>query len=98
MIGPVVQQSFPSKWDLFCRVSCLQQRSLHPVSICAEFCSLQSFSVLKSTENVNLPHWQKMLICMMPHIAGPPTCKSIDFVGSMVEGERLGFTIVYNGG
>lgn len=30
--------------------------------------------------------------------AGPPTCHSLEFVGSMVEGQRLSFVASYSGG
>ncbi|KAK6932089.1 hypothetical protein RJ641_001713 [Dillenia turbinata] len=33
-----------------------------------------------------------------PIIAGPPTCQSLGFCGSMVEGQRLSFTASYVGG
>ncbi|XP_019185915.1 PREDICTED: 187-kDa microtubule-associated protein AIR9 isoform X3 [Ipomoea nil] len=33
-----------------------------------------------------------------PIIPGPPTCHSLEFVGSLVEGERVGFIASYSGG
>lgn len=33
-----------------------------------------------------------------PIISGPPTCHSLEFVGSMVEGQRLSFVASYSGG
>ncbi|PON54757.1 LRR domain containing protein [Parasponia andersonii] len=33
-----------------------------------------------------------------PIIPGPPTCRSLDFVGSMIEGQQLSFVASYSGG
>ncbi|KAK2991031.1 hypothetical protein RJ640_018026 [Escallonia rubra] len=33
-----------------------------------------------------------------PVIPGPPTCRSLEFLGSAVEGERLSFNVSYSGG
>lgn len=33
-----------------------------------------------------------------PIISGPPTCRSLEFLGSMIEGQRLKFNAVYSGG
>ncbi|KDP34944.1 hypothetical protein JCGZ_09232 [Jatropha curcas] len=33
-----------------------------------------------------------------PIIAGPPTCQSLEFLGSMMEGQRLSFVASYSGG
>ncbi|KAL8461070.1 hypothetical protein ACS0TY_032523 [Phlomoides rotata] len=33
-----------------------------------------------------------------PIVPGPPTCRSLEFHGSLVEGERLGFIASYSGG
>lgn len=33
-----------------------------------------------------------------PIVPGPPTCHSLEFLGSLVEGERLSFNAVYTGG
>lgn len=33
-----------------------------------------------------------------PIIPGPPTCRSLEFHGSLIEGERLSFTASYSGG
>nr|KYP38707.1 hypothetical protein KK1_040034 [Cajanus cajan] len=33
-----------------------------------------------------------------PIIPGPPTCRLLEFVGSMIEGQRLNFNAVYSGG
>ncbi|CAN6683756.1 unnamed protein product [Malus baccata var. baccata] len=33
-----------------------------------------------------------------PVIPGPPTCRSLEFLGSMIEGQRLSFTASYSGG
>ncbi|KAL2327482.1 hypothetical protein Fmac_020909 [Flemingia macrophylla] len=33
-----------------------------------------------------------------PIIPGPPTCHSLEFLGSMIEGQRLNFNVVYSGG
>ncbi|KAL6991639.1 187-kDa microtubule-associated protein air9, partial [Sarracenia purpurea var. burkii] len=33
-----------------------------------------------------------------PIIPGPPTCQSLEFLGSFVEGERLNFIASYSGG
>lgn len=33
-----------------------------------------------------------------PVIPGPPTCQTLEFLGSMVEGERLSFIAAYSGG
>ncbi|XP_065846855.1 187-kDa microtubule-associated protein AIR9 [Euphorbia lathyris] len=33
-----------------------------------------------------------------PIIPGPPTCQSLDFLGSMMEGQRLSFVASYSGG
>ncbi|KAG9439115.1 hypothetical protein H6P81_019280 [Aristolochia fimbriata] len=35
---------------------------------------------------------------MGPIIPGPPTCQSLEFHGSMMEGQRLGFIATYSGG
>ncbi|KAH9747829.1 187-kDa microtubule-associated protein AIR9 [Citrus sinensis] len=33
-----------------------------------------------------------------PIIPGPPTCQSLEFLGSMIEGQRLSFVAAYSGG
>lgn len=33
-----------------------------------------------------------------PIVPGPPTCHSLEFLGSLVEGERLNFNAIYTGG
>ncbi|CAK9158189.1 unnamed protein product, partial [Ilex paraguariensis] len=33
-----------------------------------------------------------------PIVAGPPTCQSLEFLGSFIEGERLSFVASYSGG
>ncbi|KAK3188669.1 hypothetical protein Dsin_028230 [Dipteronia sinensis] len=33
-----------------------------------------------------------------PIIPGPPTCQSLEFLGSMIEGQRLSFVATYSGG
>ncbi|XP_050872526.1 187-kDa microtubule-associated protein AIR9 isoform X1 [Lathyrus oleraceus] len=33
-----------------------------------------------------------------PIIAGPPTCQTLEIIGSIIEGQRLNFNAVYNGG
>ncbi|XP_027366103.1 187-kDa microtubule-associated protein AIR9 isoform X1 [Abrus precatorius] len=33
-----------------------------------------------------------------PIISGPPTCRSLEFLGSMIEGQRLNFNFEYSGG
>jgi hypothetical protein len=43
---------------------------------------------------INCIYLQKKLFCN----AGPPTCHSLEFLGSMIEGQRVSFIASYSGG
>lgn len=43
--------------------------------------------------------WNEIFwICILSAFSGPPTCHSLEFLGSMVEGQRLSFIASYSGG